>query len=135
MLFRSAVFYAYNSFISENPTANTRNIGVTTSHYITDQDFFKLALGNTDGTIDKTKFNIGSALSSEGSIDITNNIDSVKIANGNKGTIVSGQVEWSYINTSNGTNTLYVDLRKFGNTNVSTITQMKILDVYEGPVT
>lgn len=50
-----AVFYAYNSFISENPTAGTRNIGVTTSHYITDQDFFKLAIGNTDGTIDKTK--------------------------------------------------------------------------------
>ena len=86
-------------------------------------------------TLDKTKFNIGSALSSTGWIDITNSIDSVKIANGNKGTIVSGQVEWSYINTSNGTNTLYVDLRKFGNTDISTITQIKILDVYEGPVT
>jgi hypothetical protein len=85
-------------------------------------------------TLDKTKFSINSALSSAGWIDVTNSIDSVKIANGNKGTIVSGQVEWSYVNTTNSTNTLYIDLRKFGNTTPSSITQVKILDVYEGPV-
>jgi len=90
---------------------------------------------NFNTNVDATKFSVGSTLNSSGVTDITTLLDSVKVANGNKGTIVGGGVEWSYINTTNGTNTLYIDLRKFGNTDVSTITQIKILDVYEGPVT
>ena len=90
-------------------------------------------------TLDKTKFNIGSALSSNGWIDITNSLDSNKVANGSKATITGGGVEWSYVNPNaswlGGNSRLLIDMRKFGNTNPSDVKSVKILDVYDGPVT
>ena len=86
-------------------------------------------------TIDKTKFNIGSALSSNGSIDITSKIDSVKVGSGYKGTIVSGQVEWSYFDYWNGSTYIHIDGRKLGNAQPTDVSQIKALDLYEGPVT
>ena len=91
-------------------------------------------------TLDKTKFSIGSALNSAGWIDITNSLDSIKIGNGDKGTITGGGVEWSYVNPNaswmgSGVSRLLIDMRKFGNTNPSNVKSVKILDVYDGPVT
>ena len=90
---------------------------------------------NFNTTITPTTFSVGSSLSSAGSIDITTLLDSVKVANGYKGNITSGQVEWSYVNFFNGVTTLYIDMRQFGNTIPSAVNSVSILDVYSGPVT
>ena len=91
---------------------------------------------NFNTNIDATKFSIGSsALSSNGSIDITTNLDSTKVANGYQGAITAGQVEWSYVNIFNGVSTLYIDMRQFGNTTPSSVNNISILDVYSGPIT
>jgi len=90
---------------------------------------------NFNTNITPTTFLVGSALSSAGSIDITTKLDSTKVANGTKGTIVGGSVEWSYIDLGTTTSTLHIDMRKFGNTTPSSISQIKLLDVYEGDVT
>ena len=90
---------------------------------------------NFNTNIDATKFSVGSTLSSTGTADITTLLDSVKINNGYKAGITAGQTEWSYVNISNGTTTLYIDLREFGNTTPSTVNNVSILDVYNGPVT
>jgi len=90
---------------------------------------------NFNTTIDATKFSIGtSVLDTKGSINITNNLDSTKIANGYKGTIVGGGVEWTYVDFNNGS-FLHIDVRKFGNTTPSDVTYVKLLDVYDGAVT
>ena len=90
-------------------------------------------------TLDKTKFNIGSALGSTGWVDVTNQLDSNKVANGSKATIIGGGVEWSYVNPNaswlGGNSRLLIDMRKFGNTSPTDVKSVKILDVYEGPVT
>jgi len=52
-----------------------------------------------------------------------------------KATITTGQAEFSYVNISNGVTTLYIDLTRFGSTQPSTISKVKILDCYDGPVT
>jgi len=90
---------------------------------------------NFNTNIDATKFSVGNTLSSTGTVDITNQLDSNKIVNGYKAGITAGQTEWSYVNISNGTTTLYIDLREFGNTTPSTVNSVSILDVYNGPVT
>ena len=90
---------------------------------------------NTNTNLDPTKFSIGTTLSSTGTVDITTLLDSVKISNGYKAGITAGQTEWSYVNISNGTTTLYIDLREFGNVTPSTVNSVSILDVYNGPVT
>lgn len=89
---------------------------------------------NFGSTLDETKFSIGSALSSTGWVDVTNLIDSNKVVDGNKGTIVNGQVEWSYITPSTNSTILNIDLRTFGATSPSSVTNMKILNLYDGPV-
>jgi hypothetical protein len=89
---------------------------------------------NLNTNLTATTFAVGSALSSTGLIDITNLLDSTKVASGVKGTIVGGGVEWSYINLD-VTSTLHIDMRKFGNTTPSSVSQIKLLDVYEGNVT
>ena len=88
-------------------------------------------------TLDKTKISVGgTALSSLGMVDITNSLDSIKIGNGYKGTMTNGQVEWSYVtNWDENRMMLFVDLRTFGAFQPSTITSIKILDAYDGPVT
>jgi hypothetical protein len=90
---------------------------------------------NFNTTITPTTFSAGSALSLAGSADITTLLDSVKVANGYKGSITSGQVEWSYVNFFNGVTTFYIDMRQFGNTTPSSVNSVSILDVYSGPVT
>ena len=90
---------------------------------------------NLNTNITATSFAVGSALSSVGSVDITTLLDSTKISNGTKGTIVGGGVEWSYVDLGTTTSTLHIDMRKFGNTTPSSVSQIKLLDVYDGNVT
>ena len=89
---------------------------------------------NFNTNITATTFAVGSALNSAGSVDITNLLDSTKISSGTKGTIVGGGVEWSYVDLGS-TSTLHIDMRKFGNTTPSSVSKIKILDVYDGNVT
>ena len=90
---------------------------------------------NLNTVLDATKFSIGSsALSTAGLIDITTSLDSNKTSNGNKGIIVGGQAEWSYVDLGSSS-TLHIDMRKFGNTTPSSVSQIKLLDVYKGAVT
>ena len=104
------------------------------------------------GNVDETKFsakantyvnnlwgtttNTLRSISGLGKVDITNDLDTAKIQNGGyRGSIIVGQVEWSYVNTSNGTTTLYIDMRKFGAIGANSISHITLLDVYNGPVT
>jgi len=89
---------------------------------------------NLNTNLTPTTFAVGSALSSAGSVDITTSLDSTKISSGTKGTIVGGEVEWSYVDLG-ATSTLHIDMRKFGNTTPSSVSQIKLLDVYDGSVT
>ena len=89
---------------------------------------------NLNTNLTATTFAVGSALSSAGLVDITTLLDSTKISSGTKGTIVGGGVEWSYVDLGT-TSTLHIDMRKFGNTTPSSVSQIKLLDVYEGNVT
>jgi len=102
--------------------------------------------------VDKTKFsvkantyvnnvwstttNTSRAISLLGKADITNDLDVVKVQTGGyKGTISGGPVEYSYVDFSNGVTTLFIDLRTFGSVGGNSVTHIKLLDVYEGPVT
>jgi len=75
------------------------------------------------------------SLNGLGKTDKTNDIDLVKINSGQKATISTGQAEFSYVNISNNTTTLYIDLSRFGGVDPSTISNVSILDAYNGPVT
>lgn len=87
-------------------------------------------------TLNKTTFSVGgTAISTTGLVDITNSLDSNKVANGSKGTIVAGQVEWSYMNVWNNTTYIYIDGRKLGGVQPTDIKSVKVLDLYDGPVT
>jgi hypothetical protein len=107
------------------------------------------------GNVDETKFsakantyvnnvwgvttNTSRALSGLGKVDITNDLDTIKVGTGYKPIITGGGVEWAYVNPNatwlNGNSRLLIDMRKFGNVNPSTVTKVKILDVYDGAVT
>jgi hypothetical protein len=107
------------------------------------------------GNIDETKFsakantyvnnlwgvtnNTSRAISGLGKVDITNDLDTVKTTTGYKPIITGGGVEWSYCvpNASfmSGKTWLLIDMRQFGNVNPATVTSVKILDAYDGPVT
>jgi hypothetical protein len=82
-----------------------------------------------------TTTNTSRAISGLGKVDITNDLDTAKVSDGKRATISAGQVEYSYVNISNGTTTLYIDLRVFGSTQPSDVKLVSILDVYSGPVT
>ena len=94
---------------------------------------------NFNTNLDATKFSVGSALSSTGTSDITSLLDSNKVNTGYKSTITPGGVEWSYVNPNaswlGGNSRLLIDDRQFGNVDPTTINSVKILDVYDGPVT
>jgi hypothetical protein len=75
------------------------------------------------------------SISGLGKVDITNDLDTAKVIDGKRATISAGQVEYSYVNISNGTTTLYIDLSVFGSTQPSDVKLVSILDVYSGPVT
>jgi hypothetical protein len=107
------------------------------------------------GNVDETKFsakanryvnNVWStttntlrALSGLGKADITNDLDTNKITTGYKPIISAGGVEWSYVNPNaswlGGNSRLLIDMRQIGNIDPTTITNVKILDVYDGPIT
>ena len=82
-----------------------------------------------------TTTNTPRAISGLGKVDITNDLDTVKVSDGKRATISAGPVEYSYVNISNGTTTLYIDLSVFGSTQPSDVKLVSILDVYSGPVT
>jgi hypothetical protein len=103
------------------------------------------------GNVDETKFsakanryvnnawstttNTSRAISGLGKADITNDLDTTKVSDGKRATISAGQVEYSYVNISNGITTLYIDLRVFDSAQPSDVKLVSILDVYSGPVT
>jgi hypothetical protein len=107
------------------------------------------------GNVDETKFsakantfvnnlwgtttNTSRTLSGLGKADITNDLDTNKVTTGYKPIISAGGVEWSYVNPNaswlGGNSRLLIDMRQIGNINPTTITNVKILDVYEGPIT
>ena len=106
---------------------------------------------NFGGNVDETKFttkllaqsnnqylpitNTNRTLNGLGRVDMTSDLDTVKISNGKKGNIIAGGVEWSYVNISNGVTTLYIDLRKFDqNTQPTDVKKVSILDAYDGDV-
>lgn len=102
----------------------------------------KRAIANFDfgSTLDETKFLASSlALNSYGQVNITNALDSNKVNTGYKPTISAGGVEWSYVNPNaswlNGNSRLLIDMRQYGNVDPTTVSSVKILDVYDGPVT
>jgi hypothetical protein len=84
--------------------------------------------------------NTSRALSGLGKADITNDLDTNKISDGIRATIVPGQVEWSLINpyeTSRNGHRLQIDERVFSGTgiNLNTVKYVKLFDIYEGPIT
>jgi hypothetical protein len=108
------------------------------------------------GNVDETKFsakantyvnnvwgtttNTSRALSGLGKADITSDLDTNKITDGIKATIVPGQVEWSLINpyeTSRNGHRLQIDERVFSGTgiNLNNVKYVKLFDIYEGPIT
>jgi hypothetical protein len=108
------------------------------------------------GNVDETKFtvkantfvnnvwgvttNTSRVLSGLGKADITNDLDTNKISDGIRATIVPGQVEWSLINpyeTSRNGHRLQIDERVFSGTgiNLNNVKYVKLFDIYEGPIT
>ena len=107
------------------------------------------------GNVDETKFTAkgytytnnnwnvvnGTArqLSGLGKVDLTSLLDTNKIGTGYKPTITGGGIEWAYTNPNaswlNGNSRLLIDMRQFGNVEPTSVTNVKILDVYDGPVT
>jgi hypothetical protein len=94
-------------------------------------------------TYDNSNWNVvnGTAkqLSGLGKVDLTSLLDTAKITTGYKPTITGGGVEWAYTNPNaswlNGNSRLLIDMRQFGNVDPITVSNVKILDVYDGPVT
>jgi hypothetical protein len=79
-------------------------------------------------------------LSGLGKVDATSLLDTLKVNDGIKATIVPGQVEWSLINpyeTSRNGHRLQIDERVFSGTgiNLNTVKYVKLFDIYEGPIT
>ena len=78
-------------------------------------------------------------LSGLGKVDLTSGLDTTKITDGYKATIIPGQVEWSLINPyeafRNG-HRLQIDERVFYGTglNLNDIKYIKLFDIYEGPI-
>lgn len=93
---------------------------------------------NFNTSITPTTFSVNStALSTIGSVDITNSLDSNKV-NGNnyKMNTSPGQVEWIWAQAAGGNVThIGVDLRKFNGIDPSTINYIQLLDSYSGPIT
>jgi hypothetical protein len=95
---------------------------------------------NFNTNLDATKFSLGSALSSTGTLDITNLLDSNKVNTGYKAAITPGQVEWSYTNPNaswlgSGKSRLLIDMRQVGSIDPTKINSVKIFDAYDGNMT
>jgi hypothetical protein len=86
-----------------------------------------------------TTTNTPRSISGLGKVDITNDLDTAKVGTGYKPIITGGGSEWSYVNPNaswlgTGMSRLLIDMRQFGNVNPTTVTKVKILDAYDGPV-
>ena len=87
-----------------------------------------------------TTTNVSRSISGLGKVDITNDLDTAKISDGVRATIVPGQVEWSLINPyeqSRNGHRLQIDERVFSGTgiNLNNVKYVKLFDIYEGPIT
>ncbi len=85
-----------------------------------------------------TTTNTSRTLTGLGKVDITSDLDTARYTNGKKAVIVVGQTEWSLINPYEpnlGGHRLQIDERVFSGVNLNDIKQVKLFDIYEGPVT
>ena len=94
---------------------------------------------NFNTNITPTTFSIGSTLSSVGSVDITNSLDSNKVQTGNKAIIAVSNWESVIINpyeSNIGGHRLLLDDRMFSSTSpkFNSINSIKLIDIYDGPV-
>ena len=96
---------------------------------------------NFGSTLDETKFAASNlALNSSGQVNITNALDSNKIATGNKAIIAASNWESAIIypyETNIGGHRLLLDERMFTSSSpkFNNINSIKVLDIYDGPVT
>ena len=81
-------------------------------------------------------------LDDDGSKDVTDYLNLVKIADGLKATTISGQVEWVVLYPYDATNNrhqILIDGREFTATNPDTdpneLKELQLLDLYDGPIT
>ena len=92
-----------------------------------------------NSNLNATTFAVGSALSSVGSVNITNILDSNKVATGNKAIIAASNWESVIINpyeSNIGGHRLLLDDRMFSSTSpkFNSINSIKLIDIYDGPV-
>ena len=98
---------------------------------------------NFNTSITPTTFSVGStALSTVGSVDITNLLDSNKVANGYyKMSLLPGQVEWVVAKAlpidryGYSPTRILVDLRTLNSINPSKVNNVKFLDAFDGAMT
>jgi hypothetical protein len=86
-----------------------------------------------------TTTNTSRVLSGLGKVDLTSELDTLKMSDGYKAFVTAGEVEWSIINpyeTSRNGHRLQIDEREFFGTgiNLNQIKSIKLFDVYEGPI-
>jgi hypothetical protein len=88
-----------------------------------------------------TTTNTSRALSGLGKVDITSDLDTIKVSNGgHKALTTAGQVEWCVIYEYDATNQRYrvgIDSREVTGilSDPSTISSLQLFDLYNGPVT
>jgi hypothetical protein len=95
---------------------------------------------NLNTNLTATTFAVGSALSSAGSVDVTNLLDSNKVASGVKALTTNGGVEWCVIYQYDATNQRYrigIDSREVNGilSTPSSISSLQLFDLWDGPVT
>jgi hypothetical protein len=95
---------------------------------------------NLNTNLTATTFAVGSALSSTGWVDITNQLDSNKVASGVKALTTNGGVEWCVIYQYDATNQRYrigIDSREVNGilSTPSSISSLQLFDLWDGPVT
>lgn len=101
-----------------------------------DETNFGASIASSTDSVDFFSNGSKTLLNGVGRVDLTSQIDITQVAGvGSKGTIVAGQVEWSYMNIWNNTTYIYIDGRKLGGVQPTDIKEVKVLDLYDGPVT
>ena len=131
-------FYS-NSVIHSNGNTLRAQFTLNFGSNVDETKFRSKVITSTDDVTYNTN-NALVALNGIGRVDLTNQIDTAQInGTGFKATINPGQVEYSYVNPNaswlNGDSRLLIDMRTFGSTTPSSVTNVKIFDAYEGPVT
>jgi hypothetical protein len=87
-----------------------------------------------------TTTNTSRAISGLGKVDLTNDLDTVKVSgNGVRATTTGGQVEWCVVYDYEPSNQRYqilIDKREFPQgTSASSVTNLQLFDLWNGPVT